>query len=353
MSSPSEQQQAAALQQHIASVVQQQVQQAVLAAQAATNYPPASSSYASPPQPAAPRIANPLPFSGKGAELDDWLSRMRQQFNWYGYRADTHAAQRIRFASAYFSSAALDWWENIAEAERATTWDALEKSLRARFQPVTTADSARMKLHSLIQGKSSVNDYVSAFRRLLVAVPTMSDDDRLFQFTRGLQPALSTQIRVQGVATLDAAIAMATRMGSLKEMHAMSAVGATAASSSSSSSDPMDLDALLGNNIEGLEQETGATADAPVTRAEFQQLLNAMREQRSSRSFGGAGSNRQEGQRRAQYAPGQPRPLPVISHLSPAQVKEYMEAGKCFGCGSKDHMSRFCPNRSAKPRQGN
>jgi hypothetical protein len=27
------------------------------------------------------------------------------------------------------------------------------------------------------------------------------------------------------------------------------------------------------------------------------------------------------------------------------QVQEYMDAGKCFGCGSTDHQSRKCPKR--------
>lgn len=357
MSTPEQQQ--AALQQHIAAMVQQQVQQALAAAQAQAS----SSSSPSPPSaprevaPAAPRIANPAPFEGKEGTLDSWLSKMRQQFNWYGYGAGAHA-QRIRFATAYFGGAALDWWEFMDDAARPTTWDGLEKAMRERFQFVATAVTVRAKLLALSQGKSSVNEYVSAFRRLLVAVPTMGEDDRLFQFTRGLQPAIATQLRVQGVATLDAAIAMATRIGSLKEMQTMGAAAAAAPSAavSSSAAAPMDLDALLGSSIEGLEEETGAAAaatDAPVTRAEFQQLLNAMREQRSGRPHRGAGGSGQEGQRNKQAQSQGPRPLPVISHLSPAQVKEYMDAGKCFGCGSTDHMSRFCPKRAAKPRQGN
>lgn len=359
MSTPEQQQ--AALQQHIAAVVDQRVQQALAAAQMSP--PPFSASVSSspPPQrdplPAAPRIANPAPFEGKDGTLDGWLSKMRQQFNWYGYGADAHA-QRIRFTTAYFGGAALDWWEFLADAERPATWDGLEKALRQRFQFEATAVTARAKLLALTQGKSSVNEYVSSFRRLLVAVPTMSEDDRLFQFTRGLQPAIATQLRVQGVATLDAAIAMASRIGSLKDMHASAAGAASsaasaAASSSSNTAAPMDLDALLGGSIEGLEQETAGTAtatNAPVTRAEFQQLLNAMREQRS-RSHRGAGGSGQEGQR--QRGAGQPRPLPVLSHLTPAQVKEYMDAGKCFSCGSTEHMSRYCPKRPAKPKQGN
>src|SRR6185295_10100537 len=114
--------------------------------------------------------------------LDDWLARMRQQFEWYGIGSGDDAA-RIRFAAGYLSGAALDWWEH--SQSKPTTWADTEQALRTRFQPVTSADSARAKMHALVQGRSPVQDYVSAFRRLLVAVPTMGDDDRLFLFLRG------------------------------------------------------------------------------------------------------------------------------------------------------------------------
>jgi hypothetical protein len=257
---------------------------------------------------------------------------MRQQFEWYGIGSGDDAA-RIRFAAGYLSGAALDWWEH--SPAQPTTWADAEKALRTRFQPVTSADSARAKMHALVQGRSPVQDYVSAFRRLLVAVPTMGDDDRLFLFLRGLHPAIATQLRVQGVATLDAAVAMAVRIGSLRDM------GAAPSPSSTPSSDAMDINAML-DGVEGLEQETDAPADsgdAPVTRAEFQQLLNAMRDERRP---GGAGRGGGAGGNRGRF---QPRGPPRIAHLTPQQVSEYMDAGKCFGCGSKDHQSRQCPKR--------
>jgi hypothetical protein len=63
----------------------------------------------------------------------------------------------------------------------------------------------------------------------------------------------------------------------------------------------------------------------------------------SVRSHGssGAGSNRG-----AQGASGgYERRLPTMKHLTPVEVKAYMEEGKCFGCAKKDHSSRECPRR--------
>lgn len=292
------------------------------------------------PRAAEPRIPSPSTFDGRAATLDGWLSELSRQFGWYRLDSPARDAERIRLAAVHFNGAAWDWWETLAA--KPADWAAFVTALRTRFQPVTSAELARAQMLSLSQGKSSVHDYVASFRRLAVALPQMHEDDRLFQFMRGLRPAIAMQLRVHGdtVKTMDAAIAMATRIGSLGELGASHASIAAAAHSSSSHHAPMELDA-----IEGLERDTadGADGSAPVTRAQLMELLNAVRDERRSGGGSGAGaSGSSSGGSRRSF---QPRGLPTIPGLSEAQVKEYMDAGKCFGCGSKDHRSRQCPKR--------
>jgi Zinc knuckle len=76
-----------------------------------------------------------------------------------------------------------------------------------------------------------------------------------------------------------------------------------------------------------------------VTRAELQQLLNAMREQRR-----GPGARSSKDSKPKGFDP-RDRRLPRIPHLTPVQVKEYMDNGKCFNCASKEHLSRDCPQQ--------
>lgn len=320
---------AAAMQQQIAAAVWAQLQQQQQAAGA-----PAA---AAAPQSARPRLPAPAAFDGAASKLDEWRADLLQQFDYYAITSD---AERLRFAAGHLRGSARDWWTYLEAAARPATWDALIAALRARFQPVTTATTARAKLHALTQGKASVHAYVSAFRALLVAVPDMGDADRLFAFQRGLQPAIALQLQVHGVTTLEAAIAMATRIGSFGDAHAASraAYGPSAAVSSSASA-PMDL-----SNVEGLEgdtDETEATArdgELAELRAEMRQMLNAMRSARGGSSGAGAGARGARG--------GFSSNLPRIPHLSPLQVKEYMDAGKCFVCGSTEHRSRDCPKRA-------
>ena len=220
---------------------------------------------------------------------------------------------------------------------RPTAFGDFVAALRKRFQPVTSAETARAKLAVLQQGKSSIHDYVSAFRQLLVAVPSMGEDDRLFQFTRGLRPAIATQLRVHGVASIDAAIEMATRVGSLGELAGLANVrGVTPASAAAGSADDMQLD-----NIEGLDHETNAAAEgtsSPVTQAQLMAMLNAMRNDRSSNRSKDAKS----GGKDVTAAIGK------RFRLTPEQVREHFDKGQCFNCDGTGHSSRACPKPPKK-----
>jgi hypothetical protein len=136
---------------------------------------------------------------------------------------------------------------------------------------------------------------------------------------------------------------MAARVGSLSLFAASSA--AAAAHSSAQHGDPMDL-SVLGFGLDASEGAAsgemarvaggGTAPESPVERAMgemrqmHQQLLNAMQQQPLRKPTQG---KQRAGDRR----------LPVVDHLAPRQVREYMEAGKCFGCGQTGHSSRQCP----------
>ena len=306
---------------------QQHAQQAVLAAQQAALQVALQAAQQPQPQRApAMRVAPVGPFTGSIGTLDGWVSLMQQQFDFYAYAADV---DRIRAAAVTLRDAALDWWQQLDPAAMPATWADMVALLRTRFQPIDRAETARAAMYALKQGSGTTADYVSKFRRLLGAVPTMGADDQLFQFKRGLNDSTAKQLNINGVATLDAAVAMAVRVGA----HASSSAHAAAAAPA-----PMDLD-----NIEGVDRETEED-NAPVSRSDFQQLLAAMQHQRGRAP--GTGSNGRGAQ--GAQGPYAPRGLPRIAHLSEQQVKERMESGACFGCASTDHRSRQCPKRTIK-----
>jgi uncharacterized membrane protein YgcG len=292
-------------------------------------------------RPDRPRLSAPAKYAGGGPALDQWLNEMARQFDFYLMTDD---GERIRYATVNMEGAAYDWWTHLAAAARPATWALLEAALRTRFQPVNSAELARAKLLALTQGKRSVQDFVDAFRRIVIRMPNMHEEDQLFQFLRGLRPELAQMIRVQGAATLSAAIDMAVRMGA---MHDLGARGGAlyshpsgAPGGASGAHAPMELDAIEGLEAETVAGEGNNNESVNITRAQLHHLLNAMRDSRGAGAGrgGGAGANRGGGGRSFGG-----RGLPSIPGMTPAQVKEYMDDGKCFTCGSKEHRSRQCP----------
>ena len=158
------QQELQAQQQALFAQMQQMLQQQAAGAAApqpiAVVAPPAAAAPL-PPQRNGPRLAPPPLYDGRANSLDDWFGEMVRQFEFY---ATPDGAEQIRLATAHLGPAARAWWADIAVHARPADWDALKAAMQARFQAITTAETARARLRSLVQGKASVHDYVSAFR---------------------------------------------------------------------------------------------------------------------------------------------------------------------------------------------
>jgi len=265
--------------------------------------------------------------------LENWLREIRKQGRYYGL---TSAKDSVSFGSAHLSGYALDWWDSLTDGERATastSFSTFEATLRARFQPITTSDSARQQLDSLRQGaKQSVHDYISSFRRCITALPHMQEGDKVHAFLRGLLPATQRDLRKDGVATLDEAIIKAARIGSMDQFSARSAA---AAAYQQGGGNHMDLSELDLNSIEGLEPETD-DEDAAVTRGDLLKLLNAMKEHRSNNG-NGAG-------KRAPFGRGS-RHSSRVPGLTAEQVRERLDGGLCFLCGEAGHRKFECPTK--------
>lgn len=283
------------------------------------------------PRPTLPKIANALTFRGTGApSLEDFRRNLLMHFAWYGLQQEE---VKVRYAAMQLQGAALDWWYSIGEPAATTSADDFFKLLAARFSPIDIAVTARTKLDSLVQGpKQSMHEYIMAFRALVAHLPQMHEDDKLHRFLRGVHSRIATQLRVQGVTTLDEAINMAARISQIGDLSA-SGFGSRAAGGGGGSA-PMELDALNALAEDGAEDDP--EAEVRLTRRELGELLAAVRVHRGDASKYHRGGN---GGRPPQ------RELPKIPHLTEAQVRMRMANKQCFGCGSTEHMSRKCSTR--------
>lgn len=336
--------------------LQQQVVAGASAAAAAAVAAAAPAVAAAAPGPAATAPRGRLPsastWDGTASTLEGWLREMQQHSEYY---AHAPGADQVRFAAAHLRSAALDWWATLSTADKNQALQSAQDftaAVRARFQPVNSADAARHAIVSITQSsKQTVHEYTSRFLSLLVAVPDMAEADKLFHYRRGLLPAVKMQVFVQRSSTLKDAISLATQVGSISQLATASMGAAAAGSGAAAGGGGSAAMELFGMHV---EQDTHvadhhspafgpafADASAPVSRADLQhmhaQLLAAMQQSRGGFSGGrGGGGWRSNG--------GQQRRAP-IDHLSPAQLREYRAAGKCFGCGSTAHQYAQCPSR--------
>ena len=282
-----------------------------------------------------PRATDLQEYDGaSGAKLDDWLKQLAMAARLY----HLNAQEAVDFAGSRLRSAALDWWLALSTDELAAIADreALGTALRARFQPVTAARTAREQLDKLQQGSRGVNEYIADFQRLTtqIGMASLGQENALHAFERGLRRELAMELRKQGVTTLQEAIALAARVGGLMQ--------SSAAQPGRSSLNQMDID-----NGEQPPKEI------------WQALLNAMQSRDTSgmgaktqthrgytqereRNAGGAGrGGARGGGRGGRFAPRGPPTVPgVPGHV----VQRRWDAQQCLRCGEGGHNSHACPN---------
>lgn len=284
-----------------------------------------------------PRAQDLREYDGApGAKLDDWLQELALATQLY----ELNPREVRTFAVSRLRGPALQWWLAMGESERAaiTSADGLAAALRGRFQPVTAARAAREQLDRLQQGSRGVNEYIAEFQRLRTLLPSMAEEDALHAFERGLRRELAEKLRVEGVTTVQAAIALAARVGGL--LQAAGSAAAAGRASVHQMDGGSDGDASLEDRV------TRSVLNALSARGigAKTQTLRGYEDERAGRGGGrgGRGGGRQGGNRAGGGVPGVP----------PEVVEQRRAAGQCFRCGSGDHQSRQCPNAVSAVQQG-
>jgi hypothetical protein len=282
-----------------------------------------------------PRSQDLREYDGaSGAKLDEWL----QELALARYLYELTAQEALRFAVSRLRGAALQWWlalDSGAQAALSST-DALATALRARFQPITAARAARDQLRTLRQGSRNVNDYIADFQRLRTLLPTMSEDDALHAFESGLSASLAEKLRVQGVSSVQEAIAMAARVGGL--------IQSSAPQPSRSSLHHMDIDdgdgavASLDDRIAKAVLNAMHARDNGGMGAKTQTHRGYTQERERSGSAGRGGAR---GGRGGRFAPRGP---PVVPGVPEHVVQRRWDAQQCLRCGEGGHNSHACPN---------
>jgi hypothetical protein len=139
-------------------------------------------------------------------DLDTWEFQVKEFLALYGNL--TPEAQ-IRVAGGFLRGNAATWFRDLRQkptAEQPKDLDAFFACLKAVFQPIGTAKQARERLHTArMRDRESVAAYTTYMKRLFLAVPNMSEEDRLDKYVHGLTTRLRTEVMVRDPQTVEEA----------------------------------------------------------------------------------------------------------------------------------------------------
>jgi len=159
--------------------------------------------------PAPVRLPTFDPFYGKpGENARGWLFIMDQALALGEYNDN----YKITAAGFNMRQAAKIWFESVrSDPERpeyVATWTDFKAAMLENFAPVNPTKAARDKLAALTQ-TSSVNEYTAAFRNLCAQIPSISEDEKLDRYVRGLRTNTRAKVRQEDPSTFDQAARLA------------------------------------------------------------------------------------------------------------------------------------------------
>jgi len=115
---------------------------------------------------------------------------------------------------------AATWWRDIRQQPfdlQPQDWNAFADELKRMFMPVNRVKLARDKLATIRQrDNETVAAYTTNIRRLLLTIPSLSEDDKVDRYIRGLQPYLRKETYLSDPATFEQAAQIAAKHESLR-----------------------------------------------------------------------------------------------------------------------------------------
>ena len=210
--------------------------------------------------------------------------------------------QGIWHIANFLEDDALAWWRLYSEGmdngtrPRITTWAEMKRVMVDTFQIFNHETNLRDRYEALKQ-TGSVNEYIAAFRTIVIELEDEPQKARIYRFLKGLKPAIQAATRTHKPTTLEQAMDIADE------------------------ADRSQLHAYGGRIDTTKEEKNGVSTDL-------------------------------DGFTWPAPAPG-PVPMEVNAvRLSAAERSRLMSEGRCFNCKQTGHMANECPSLGKKKRGG-
>jgi Ty3 transposon capsid-like protein/Zinc knuckle len=170
------------------------------------------------PTPKPPKIdAKNFPtFTGiiGKSNADKFIDGMERTFKAFGLQDEQ---RQVYYAVNQLRETASNWWfaQRQQQGTTADVWEAtlswaeFKDMLQRQFKPTDFGQQLRDRLYSLRQN-TSVDAYTNVFQDLVSQLPSMSEDDRIYHYIRGLKTNTAAHVRAAQPTTLQHAIEKAS-----------------------------------------------------------------------------------------------------------------------------------------------
>ena len=160
----------------------------------------------------------PKNYDGKRDEYEvrTWIFQVTQYLNLVqvGMQNPLPDTTKISFAATYLSGTASTWWyTRVASNTIPATWADFEAAVVQEFVPFDSGQRARDKLRKIFQ-KTSVSAYLSEFRNITLAIPGITEGEKVDRFVQGLKPQVRLEVMKAGSQTMESASRIALNVDS-------------------------------------------------------------------------------------------------------------------------------------------
>ena len=149
----------------------------------------------------------PSIYDGKRDELAvrTWLYQVDQYLTLaqVGSQVALSDEMKIAFATSYMTSTAATWWYTLVASNSApVVWEEFKNAVTQEFIPFDSVQRSRDKLRRLTQ-RFSVAAYLAEFRNVILAIPQMTEDEKVDRFCQGLKPQIRLEVMKAGARTMN------------------------------------------------------------------------------------------------------------------------------------------------------
>ena len=142
-------------------------------------------------------------------DLDTWEFQVREFMSLLTLHTKLTPDAQIRVAGGFLRGNAATWFRDLRQkptTEQPTDLDTFFANLKAVFQPIGTAKQARERLHTArMRDREAVAAYTTYMKRLFMAIPDMSEGDKLDKYVHGLTTRLRTEVMLRDPKTVEEA----------------------------------------------------------------------------------------------------------------------------------------------------